>query len=65
MISVMLMMMAAAMPPNPTRASPPPGLDQRALPVGATAPALTLLDAKGGHWNLHGAAVLVFYRGHW
>jgi hypothetical protein len=65
MISGMLMMMAAALPPNPKRESPPPGVEQRALPVGAIAPALTLPDSNGGEWSLHGPAVLVFYRGHW
>jgi hypothetical protein len=65
MIFGMLMMMAAALPPNPTRQSPPPGLEQRALPVGAPAPAFTLPDASSGNWSLHGPAVLVFYRGHW
>lgn len=65
MIPGMLMMMAAALPPNPKRESPPPGLEERALPAGASAPASTLPDANGGNWSLHGPAVLVFYRGHW
>jgi hypothetical protein len=61
----MLMMMAAALPPNPKRETPPSGIEQRALPVGAIAPAFTLPDATGGHWSPHRTAVLVFYRGHW
>lgn len=65
MISGMLVLMAAALPPNPRRESPPPGLEQHALPAGATAPAFTLPDANGGKWSLRGPATLVFYRGHW
>lgn len=65
MISGMLVLMSAALPPNPMRASPPPGIEERALPAGAVAPALTLPAADGGKWSLHGPAVLVFYRGHW
>lgn len=64
MISGMLMLMVAA-PPNPMRESPPPGIEERALPVGAAAPAFTLPASDGGRWSLHGPAVLVFYRGHW
>jgi hypothetical protein len=65
MIAGTLMLMAAALPPNPKRESPPPGIEERALAVGAGAPHFTLPDANGGHWLLHGPAVLVFYRGHW
>lgn len=65
MMATMLMLMSAALPPNPGRESPPPGLEQRALPIGAAAPDLTLPDAKGERWTRRGAAVLVFYRGHW
>jgi len=65
MMTGMLMLMAAALPPNPTRESPPLGIEARALPVGAAAPHFTLPDAHGGQWSLHGPAVLVFYRGHW
>jgi len=65
MILGLLLLMAAAPPSNPMRQSPPPGLGQRALPAGATAPVFTLPDANGSKWSLHGPAVLVFYRGHW
>jgi hypothetical protein len=65
MILGLFVLMAAALPPNPKRESPPPGLEQRALPVGANAAAFTLPDANGGRWSLHAPAALVFYRGHW
>ena len=61
----MLMMLAAAAPPNPGRATPPPGLEARALAVGAVAPELSLPEAGGGQWKMQRPAVLVFYRGHW
>jgi hypothetical protein len=61
----MLMLMAAALPPNRTRQTPPPGIEEHALPVGAVAPGFTLPDTTGGQWTLHGLAVLVFYRGYW
>lgn len=60
-----LMMMTAALPPNPAREAPPPGIEARALAVGAAAPAFTLPDSSGGQWTRRGPAVLVFYRGHW
>ena len=58
------------LPPNPGRTSPPPGIEKRAIPVGARAPAVSLPVATGGTWDLAGAlrtgpAVLVFYRGDW
>jgi hypothetical protein len=58
------------LPPNPGRASPPPGIEKRAIPVGARAPAVSLPATTGGTWDLAGAlrtgpAVLVFYRGDW
>ena len=61
---------AADRPPNPGRTSPPPGIEKRAIPVGARAPAVSLPVATGGTWDLAGAlrtgpAVLVFYRGDW
>jgi hypothetical protein len=65
MMAGMLMLMVAARPPNPLRQSPPPGIEEHALHVGAAAPAFTLPDANGGRWSLHGPAVLVFYRGYW
>lgn len=65
MLPGMLMMMAAAFPPNPTRAAPPPGIESRALAVGASAPGFTLPDSSGKDFHLKGPAVVVFYRGHW
>jgi hypothetical protein len=65
MTAGMLMSLVAALPPNPKRETPPPGIEARALLVGAVAPEFTLPDANGGHWSLHGPAVLVFYRGYW
>jgi hypothetical protein len=61
----MLLLMAAAPPSHPMRESPPPGLEQRALATGATAPVFSLPDANGGKSSIHWPAVLVFYRGHW
>ncbi len=61
----MLMLMATALPANRTRQTPPPGIEERAPPVGAVAPSFILPDASGGQWRLHCPAVLVFYRGHW
>jgi hypothetical protein len=64
-----LLLMAMAVP-NPTRPTPPEGIEARALAVGAEAPEVALPTAQGGTWSLHeslrsGPAVLVFYRGHW
>jgi len=61
---------AIAVPPNPTRPSPPPGLAERALRPGVAAPALSLPSASGPAWSLaaaraDGPVVLVFYRGDW
>lgn len=55
---------------NPGRESPPPGIEERALAVGAQAPGLTLDSTRGGTWSLTealegGPVVLVFYRGDW
>ena len=61
----MLVMMAAALPPNPMRTTPPAGIEARALGVGSAAPNFSLSEATGGQWSLHGTSVLVFYRGHW
>ncbi len=65
-----LLLMAMAAVPNPTRPTPPEGIEARALAVGAEAPEVALPTAQGGTWSLHealrsGPAVLVFYRGHW
>ena len=61
----MLILLAMALPPSPKRESPPPGIEGRALPVGAPAPHFTLPEATGDQWTLRGPAVLVFYRGDW
>jgi hypothetical protein len=58
------------LPPNPGRPSPPPGINDHAVAVGARAPAFSLPIATGGSWDLSsaissGPAVLVFYRGDW
>ncbi len=65
-----LLLMAMAAVPNPTRPTPPEGIETRALAVGAEAPEVALSAAHGGTWSLReslqsGPAVLVFYRGHW
>ena len=65
-----LLLMAMAAVPNPTRLTPPEGIEARALAVGAEAPEVALPTAQSGTWSLHeslrsGPAVLVFYRGHW
>lgn len=72
-ISAVLTMRAAvvvAVPPNPTRSDPPPGIADRALGPGAAAPDLSLPSASGATWSLaaaraDGPVVLVFYRGDW
>lgn len=61
---------AADLPPNPGRPTPPPGIESRAVAVGARAPAIKLPVMTGGTWELAGArdtgaVVLVFYRGDW
>jgi hypothetical protein len=65
-----LLLMAMAAVPNPTRPTPPEGIEARALAVGAEASEVALPTAQGGTWSLHealrsGPAVLIFYRGHW
>jgi len=57
-------------PPNPMRATPPPGIASSALAVGAALPSGLLTDDAGKPVILAervGAQpwVLVFYRGHW
>ncbi len=57
-------------PLGAVRNTPPPGIERRALAVGATVPAVVLQAADGSAWRLadalgRGPAVLVFYRGHW
>ena len=56
--------------PNPRRESPPIGIEDRSIAVGAKAPAFTLESARAGDWDLsqalaRGPVVLVFYRGDW
>lgn len=70
----------SAFPKAARRDSPPPGIDGRALAVGATASPFTLTSSAGTSWSLEqqlakwGRAgglnskrplVLFFYRGHW
>jgi len=58
-------------PTNARRPTPPPGIESKALAVGAKAPALALVDAAGAPWQLtdslakHARVMLVFYRGDW
>jgi hypothetical protein len=64
------MFRAMGLPPNPARETLPPGIETRALAVGADAPEFSLLSATGDHWTLSekrqsGPVVLAFYRGHW
>ncbi len=58
------------LPPNPTRLSPPEGIDARALAIGVKAPTFSLVSSSGTRWSLaeklrDGPAVLVLYRGDW
>lgn len=62
--------LGAGPPPRATRPDAPPGIEARAVKVGAPAPALSLPAADGSRWTLkdalaHGPAVLVFNRGDW
>jgi hypothetical protein len=58
-------------PANARRANPPPGIEAKALAVGAKAPAVELVDSAGAPWTLataltkHARVMLVFYRGDW
>ena len=61
---------AADLPPNPGRPTAPPGIESRAIAVGAPAPSISLPATTGGTWTLAsareaGPVVLVFYRGDW
>ena len=53
-------------PPEATRESPPQGIEQAALPVGAAAPNIERQSTEGP-WHLTPGEtqLLVFYRGHW
>jgi hypothetical protein len=57
-------------PPHVFRGTPPPGIEGRAIAVGAQAPSFELPTSSGATFSLkealsHGPVVLVFYRGHW
>jgi hypothetical protein len=59
-------------PANARRATPPANIDKSALAVGATVPAIELVEAASGKpWTLaealakHARVMLVFYRGDW
>jgi hypothetical protein len=59
-------------PANARRPTAPPNIDQSALAIGATVPAVELVDAASGKpWTLagelskHARVILVFYRGDW
>ena len=58
-------------PANARRPTAPPGIEAKALAVGAKAPAIELSDPTGATWRLadalgkHARVMLVFYRGDW
>ncbi|MBA3540579.1 MAG: hypothetical protein H0T79_13295 [Deltaproteobacteria bacterium] len=58
-------------PANARRPTPPPGIADAALAVGAKAPTVALADASGATWTLADTlskqqrVMLVFYRGDW
>ena len=58
-------------PANARRPTPPPGIETKALAVGAQAPAVALVDTSGAAWQLtdslakHARVMVVFYRGDW
>ncbi len=65
-----LMFRAAGFPPEAMRATPPVGIEARALPVGQVLPAAKLSDDLGLPVDLtatlaKGPTVVVFYRGAW
>jgi len=65
-----ILLAGAGLPPHATRSSAPPGIEARAVKVGAPAPAISLPAADGSRWTLkdalaRGPAVLVFNRGDW
>jgi hypothetical protein len=68
--AALALLVAAGPPRHAGRREAPPGIDARAIEVGARAPPLELPTADGARWSLaealaRGPAVLVFYRGHW
>lgn len=58
-------------PTNARRPTPPPGIDAKAVALGAKAPEVSVVDASGAPWTLaeamskHARVMLVFYRGDW
>lgn len=58
-------------PANARRPTPPPGIESKAVAIGALAPAVALVDTSGAPWQLtdslakHKRVMLVFYRGDW
>lgn len=58
-------------PANARRPTAPPGIEAKALAVGAKAPPIEVKDATGAPWRLadalskHARVMLVFYRGDW
>jgi hypothetical protein len=69
-VVVAILLAGAAPPPHATRLEAPPGIEARAVKVGAPAPAISLPAADGSRWTLkdvlaRGPAVLVFNRGDW
>ena len=61
---------AAGIPPNPTRQTPPPGIDANAKKAGDEAPPFKLPAADGSSFDLRehlktGPVAVVFYRGFW
>jgi hypothetical protein len=70
LVAVSVLLAGAGPPPHAGRPSAPPGVEARAVRVGARAPAISLPAADGSRWTLseavaHGPAVLVFNRGDW
>lgn len=69
-VVVSALLAGAGPPPHATRRDAPPGIEARAVKVGASAPAISLAAADGSRWTLkavlaRGPAVLVFNRGDW
>ncbi|MBA3458207.1 MAG: hypothetical protein H0T42_34315 [Deltaproteobacteria bacterium] len=58
-------------PTNARRPTSPPGIESKALAIGAKAPTVALVDASGAPWQLtdaltkHARVMIVFYRGDW
>jgi hypothetical protein len=69
-VAAAILLAGAGPPPHAARPGAPPGIEARALKVGAPAPAFSLPAADGSRWTLkdalaRGPAVLVFNRGDW